>query len=177
MTSRHRQSFDSRSITDVLAVLVGSLLVGTSIWTGNEQLLTVGSYGLLSGTATAVVTFGLIWFTGEQVGTARWSAATGTTEKIADVWTGRALETDSSIQQDTGWLIGRLENVLVLTLVYAGEYTALSIIFAAKSFVRRDDITSGDTAYYLAGTLLNFTYSIAIGLGVRWIVETAFLGP
>lgn len=79
-----------------------------------------------------------------------------------DVFTGRALR--GSSEADTGWLIGRLENVLVLTLVLVGAYTALSVIFAAKSFVRYEDTASKDSTYYLAGTLVNFTYSIAFGL-------------
>lgn len=108
--------------------------------TANEWLLLLGSYGILSGTSTAVVTAGLRWFTGERVGPS--PAAGGTS--LTDVVTGRALESESDAKRDTGWLIGRLENVLVLTLVYAGEFTALSIVFAAKSFVRREDISSDD---------------------------------
>ncbi|MCU4751327.1 hypothetical protein OB919_04920 [Halobacteria archaeon AArc-curdl1] len=79
-------------------------------------------------------------------------------------FTGEQLTSDTNLDQDTGWLIGKMENVLVLTFVLQGAYTALSIIFAAKSFVRKEDISSGNTTYYLAGTLLNFTYSVAIGL-------------
>ncbi len=161
--------FDSRSLTDFVALLGGLLLVVASVLTANEHLLIAGSYPLLLGTSTAVVTFGLVWFTGQRVSSPNWSANTGFLEKLADIYTGRALETESDIQQDTGWLIGRLENVIVLTLVYSGEFTALSVIFAAKSFVRHDDISSDDTAYYLAGTLLNFTYSIAVGMIVMWL--------
>jgi len=77
------------------------------------------------------------------------------------------------VEEDTGWLIGRCENILVLSLVLVGEYTALSVIFAAKSWVRRDDTASGNTTYYLAGTLVNFTYSIVVGLSAIWLL--AFL--
>lgn len=38
------------------------------------------------------------------------------------------------------------------------------VVFAAKSIVRREDMTSGDTTWYLAGTLVNFTYSIVVGV-------------
>jgi hypothetical protein len=51
-------------------------------------------------------------------------------------------------------------------LVIAGQYTALSIIFAAKSWVRIEDTASENTTYYLAGTLVNFTYSIVFGVGL-----------
>ena len=67
-------------------------------------------------------------------------------------------------QRDTGRVIGKCENVLVLTLVFVGAYTALGLVFAAKSVVRREDMTSGDTTWYLAGTLVNFTYSIVVGV-------------
>lgn len=74
---------------------------------------------------------------------------------------------------DTGRAIGKLENVLVLTLMVMEAYTALGVIFAAKSLVRKDDMSGGDTSYYLTGTLANFTYSIAVGTVlhvVLWVV-------
>lgn len=67
-------------------------------------------------------------------------------------------------QQDTGRLIGKCENVLVYMFVVLGAYTALGLVFAAKSLVRKEDIDSDDTSYYLTGTLVNFTYSIAVAL-------------
>ncbi len=67
-------------------------------------------------------------------------------------------------QKDTGTAIGKLENILILTLVLLQAYTALGVIFAAKSIVRTDDIDTGDTTYYLTGTIANFTYSIIIGV-------------
>lgn len=94
-------------------------------------------------------------------------------DRATGVWaifTGEALETEADVREDTGWLIGRLENVIVLTLVLVGEYTALSIIFAAKSWVRYEDTASEDTTYYLAGTLVNFTYSIVGGIAARWVL-------
>lgn len=68
--------------------------------------------------------------------------------------------------KDTGFVIGKAENVLVYVLILAGAYTALALIFAAKSLVRREDITSGDTTYYLAGTMVNFTYSVVFAQAV-----------
>lgn len=109
--------------------------------------LVVAAYALLLGTSTLVVTQGLAQFTGDDLGD------------------------DADIDEDTGWLIGKLENVLVLALVLQGAYTALSIIFAAKSFIRREDISSGNTTYYLAGTLLNFTYSVGYGMALTKTLE------
>lgn len=79
---------------------------------------------------------------------------------------------------DTGRAIGKVENVLVLTLMIMQAYTALGVIFAAKSLVRKDDMSGGDTSYYLTGTLANFTFSIAIGVGLHvllWLIVSAGL--
>ena len=72
--------------------------------------------------------------------------------------------------KDTGFVIGKAENVLVYVLIFAGAYTALALVFAAKSLVRREDITSGDTTYYLAGTMVNFTYSVVFAQSVAVLV-------
>jgi hypothetical protein len=67
-------------------------------------------------------------------------------------------------KKDTGTAIGKLENALILTLMLLQAYTALGVIFAAKSIVRAEDIDTGNTSYYLTGTIANFTYSIIIGV-------------
>lgn len=73
-------------------------------------------------------------------------------------------------QRDVGTIVGKCENVLLLTFVLLDAFTALAIIFAAKSIVRREDMKN-DSLFYLAGTLLNFTYSIGVGLVVRVLAE------
>lgn len=78
-------------------------------------------------------------------------------------------ETDE--QKDTGTAIGKVENVLVLTLILLEAYTALGVIFAAKSIVRSDDIGTGDTSYYLTGTLSNFTYSVVVGVVLHLVIR------
>jgi hypothetical protein len=60
-------------------------------------------------------------------------------------------------ERDVGQIIGKCENVLVLSFVLANAYTALAVVFAAKSIVRREDMVK-NSKYYLAGTLVNFTY-------------------
>lgn len=67
-------------------------------------------------------------------------------------------------QKDTGTAIGKVENILILTFMLLQAYTALGVIFAAKSIVRSEDIDTGDTSYYLTGTITNFTYSIIVGV-------------
>lgn len=135
---------------DAALVAVGTVLVAIPFVTGVaaaveavvEPLLLarVGVYAVLAGSSSLIVAVGLREFTGDD------------------------LTEGADVDEDTGWLIGKLENVLVLTFVFGEAYTALSIVFAAKSFVRREDIASGNTTYYVAGTLLNFTYSVVVGL-------------
>ena len=74
------------------------------------------------------------------------------------------IEVDDSGKKDTGTAIGKIENVLILTLMLLEAYTALGVIFAAKSIVRKSDMDTGDTTYYLTGTLANFTYSVVISV-------------
>ncbi|MBD3367790.1 MAG: hypothetical protein GF405_06410 [Candidatus Eisenbacteria bacterium] len=71
----------------------------------------------------------------------------------------------------TGVVVGKCENLLILTLVLLGAYTALSIIFAGKAFVRREDLKT-NSLYYLAGTMVNVTYSLLVALAVRFLVNT-----
>ncbi len=65
--------------------------------------------------------------------------------------------------EDTGRVIGKAENILVVLIMLFQAYTALALIFAGKSIVRTEDLDSGDTTIVLAGTLVNFTYSMIWG--------------
>lgn len=76
----------------------------------------------------------------------------------------------SKRERDVGQVIGKCENVLVLSFVLANAYTALAVVFAAKSIVRREDMVK-NSKYYLAGTLVNFTYSILFALVVKQTVS------
>ncbi|MGC9445327.1 MAG: hypothetical protein ACP5E9_10455 [Candidatus Methanospirareceae archaeon] len=64
--------------------------------------------------------------------------------------------------RDTGFVVGKCENILILTFMLLEGYTALALIFAAKAVVRREDM-SKNSLFYLAGTMINVTYSITIG--------------
>lgn len=72
-------------------------------------------------------------------------------------------------ERDVGRIIGKCENVLVVTFVLAGAFTALALVFGAKSIVRREDMQN-NSKYYLAGTLVNFTYSLLVGGVLRLVV-------
>ena len=70
---------------------------------------------------------------------------------------------------DTGYVIGKCENILILSLVLTGAYTALALIFAAKAIIREDEIKN-NSLYFLAGTMINVTYSVIVGLIIKLII-------
>lgn len=82
------------------------------------------------------------------------------------LWFAGAADIEEEV--DTGRAVGKVENVLILTLVLVDAYTALGLVFTAKSIVRYQDMSSGNTTYYLTGSVTNFTYSLVVGvLAVR----------
>ncbi len=54
---------------------------------------------------------------------------------------------------DTGFVIGKCENLLILTFMILEAYTALALIFAAKTIVRKEDM-SKNSLFFLAGTMI-----------------------
>lgn len=116
-----------------------------------DALVILGGYALLIASSGRLVTWTLGWADGEYRSNV------------------------SEEQRDIGTIVGKAENVLLMTFVLVGAYTALAVIFAAKSIVRREDMKN-DSLFYLAGTLVNFTYSIVIGLLVRVVVGAHLLG-
>ncbi len=51
-----------------------------------------------------------------------------------------------------------------------GAYTALALIFAAKTVVRKEDLNK-NSLFFLAGTMINVTYSIMIGLIIKILID------
>ena len=74
-------------------------------------------------------------------------------------------------EADTGRAVGKVENVLILTLALLGAYTALGLVFTAKSIVRWQDISSGNTTYYLTGSVANVTYSLVYGVALARVAS------
>jgi hypothetical protein len=64
--------------------------------------------------------------------------------------------------KDTGYVIGKCENLLLLTFMLLDAFTAMALIFTAKAIVRAEDMKK-QPLYFLAGTMVNVTYSIMIG--------------
>ena len=48
-------------------------------------------------------------------------------------------------------------------------YTALALIFAAKTIVRKEDLNK-NSLFFLAGTMINVTYSIMVGLIIKILI-------
>jgi len=71
-----------------------------------------------------------------------------------------------------GNIVGRCENLLIVTFMILGAYTALAIVFTAKTWVRREDMVGQNSLYFLAGTLINVTYSIAVGAILKVAITT-----
>lgn len=71
---------------------------------------------------------------------------------------------------DTGFIIGKCENILILTFMLFDAYIALAIIFAAKTIIREEDIKK-NSLYFLAGTMINVTYSIIIGAIIKGLIS------
>ncbi len=71
---------------------------------------------------------------------------------------------DSGIQ-GAGFLIGIFERILIFTFVLANQYAAISIIFAAKSIARFNELNERNFAeYYLLGTFTSITFAIVVGV-------------
>lgn len=116
-----------------------------ALWTYRRPIAYTLSYLLLLATSTRVVEYALV--------------RAGAGDALDD-------------HRDTGTVIGKLENVLVLTLIYAGAYTAIGLVFGAKSLLRIEDTDSGNSTYYLTGTLANFTWSTLVGTATYLLVES-----
>ncbi|OEU53029.1 MAG: hypothetical protein BA871_16710 [Desulfuromonadales bacterium C00003096] len=71
--------------------------------------------------------------------------------------------------RDTGFVVGKCENLLILTFMLLDAYTALALVFAAKAIVRKEDM-SKNSLFFLAGTMINVTYSIMIGLVIKILI-------
>lgn len=62
-----------------------------------------------------------------------------------------------------GSIIGKCENVLILTFLLLDAYTALALVVTAKTIVRKEEIEK-NSMFFLAGTMINVAYSVLAGL-------------
>ena len=71
-----------------------------------------------------------------------------------------------------GMAIGIIERVMVLTFVLVDQYTAITLVFAAKSIARFNELDDRNMAeYYLIGTLLSITFAMIVGIVIRLVIQ------
>ena len=81
-----------------------------------------------------------------------------------------SLENDRGLK-GAGMTIGIFERMLVLTFIIFNQYTAIGIIFAAKSIARFNELKDRKMAeYYLIGTLSSIFLAVAVGIVIRLIL-------
>lgn len=66
-----------------------------------------------------------------------------------------------------GYIIGKCENLIIVTLVLNDAFTGLALIFAAKNLVRQEEIKR-NPSFFLVGTMVNFTASLMIAFIAKY---------
>lgn len=69
-----------------------------------------------------------------------------------------------------GYIIGKCENIIILSFILVGEITGLALIFAAKNLARQKDIKE-NAGFFLTGTMVNFTASLVIAFILKFILN------
>lgn len=69
-----------------------------------------------------------------------------------------------------GYIIGKCENIIILSFILVGEVTGLALIFAAKNLARQKDIHD-NAGFFLAGTMVNFTATLVIAYILKYILQ------
>ncbi len=77
-----------------------------------------------------------------------------------------------------GMMIGIIERVLIVTLVYVDEIAAISLVLTAKSIIRFPEASRGNKSfaeYYLIGTLTSVTMALLVGLIFEFLIRSRIL--
>lgn len=82
---------------------------------------------------------------------------------------GDGNEHSTEERRHLGKIIGKCENIIIVTFIFIQAETGLALIFAAKALVRREDIAR-DPGYFLGGTLLNFVWSLSVATIARTLI-------
>ncbi len=70
---------------------------------------------------------------------------------------------------EIGGIIGKCENILILAFLILEAYTAIAIVVTAKTMVRKEEIEK-NSMYFLAGTLINVSYSVLMGFILKLVL-------
>lgn len=103
---------------------------------------------------------------------------------LTDRWATDLDKSDDGLQ-DAGMWIGILERILILTLVFIEQYTAIGFLVASKSILRLIDKPESlkgsseelifssrkHTEYVLIGTFLSFSFAILTGLIINFLLK------
>ncbi len=102
---------------------------------------------------------------------------------LTDKWATDLDKSDDGLQ-DAGMWIGILERILILTLVFIEQFTAIGFLVAAKSILRlidkpepkvsfEEQIFSSrkHTEYVLIGTFLSFSFALITGLIINFLLN------
>lgn len=90
-------------------------------------------------------------------------------------WLNHADLTDEASLKHAGKLIGFLERFLIVTFVLLGQWSAIGFLLAAKSIMRFNDTRIAKrpvSEYVLLGTLLSFTFSLMVGIGLSGVLSS-----
>ena len=76
--------------------------------------------------------------------------------------------------KDAGKYIGMLERLLILTFIFASQFSAIGFLIAAKSILRFGDIRESNNRkgaeYILLGTMISFAGAIFTGIASQWFM-------
>jgi hypothetical protein len=72
-----------------------------------------------------------------------------------------------------GKIIGKCENILILSFILMDAPTALALVVTAKTLIRKEEIERNEM-FFLVGTLTNVSYSVLIGFAMRLLINASF---
>lgn len=79
----------------------------------------------------------------------------------------------NAVQLNASAWIGIFERILIVIFVTTGQIQAIGFLVAAKSVFRFSEIQhqgNQKAEYFLLGTLVSFTFAIAVGLGIKLLI-------
>ena len=82
-------------------------------------------------------------------------------------------DAQKKVRLAAGRIIGKCENILILSFILLEAYTALALVVTAKTLIRKDEIEKNEM-YFLAGTMTNVSYSVLVGFITKLLINVQF---
>jgi hypothetical protein len=131
-------------------------LINISAITGwKDYLLVLAGYVVLLSTSGRVINFML-----RQIANKTLEETAGKDQPDA---------ADRKRRLAAGIIIGKCENIIILSFILLEAYTALALVVTAKTLVRKEEIEKNEM-YFLVGTLVNVSYSVLISFIVLLLI-------